>query len=95
MIDRRILLALLLSGCAHHPARIETVTVNVPVPVPCIAAADIPTKPAPLSKMPDDANAALAAALSSLLDWQAYSIAADGALYACATVAPATNPKVP
>jgi hypothetical protein len=84
---KRLAVALLLTACTTKPLpRVETVTVKVATPVACIDPANIPTRPAPLSKMPDDANAALAMTLSKLLDWRAFGIEAEGVLRGCSTI---------
>ena len=71
-----------LAACAQKPP----VQVSIPVAVPCIAPEAVPTIPAPLADMPNDANAALSLAIDRLLDWRLYGIAADGVMRACSGV---------
>lgn len=63
-----LIAVLLLAGCASpEPGiRVETVTVNVPVA--CVDPADVPARPAPLAKRPDDARPALDLALAKLIE---------------------------
>jgi hypothetical protein len=79
-----IIAALALAGCATPTPRIEVRTVSVPVPVACIAAADVPQRPAKLARpLPTDADALLSLALAQLLRWQSYGDKADALLTAC------------
>lgn len=79
------LIALALAGCATLGTT-ETVTVTVPVPTPCLAAADIPVRPAPTAidlarathRQRDAAQAADVAALD------AYANLAEPLLKQCA-----------
>ena len=79
---KRLLICLALAACSPKPP----VQVSIPVAVPCIAPEDVPTIPAPLADMPNDANAALSLALDALLEWKAYGVEADGMLRACSVV---------
>jgi hypothetical protein len=79
---KRLLICLALAACSPKPP----VQVSIPVAVPCIAPEAVPTIPAPLADMPNDANAALSLALDALLEWKAYGVEADGMLRACSVV---------
>jgi hypothetical protein len=79
-----IIAALALAGCATPTSRIEIRAVSVPVPVACIAAADVPQRPARLARpLPDDADALLSLALAQILRWQAFGDKADALMTAC------------
>ena len=66
---RIVALTLLLAGCAATTPRIETVRVLVPTPVPCVAAADVPVRPAPLAARPAADRDAVRMLLAKLLEW--------------------------
>lgn len=72
--------ALALAACAATPEpAIEIRTVEVPVieqrPCPAI----VPTRPEPLARLPDDANAALAQVLGKLAEYSGAGMFADRA----------------
>jgi hypothetical protein len=91
---RAIIAALALAGCATAPLpRIEVRTVSILVPVACIAAADVPQRPAKLARpLPDGADALLSLALARLLKFEGYADHADAVMRPC-TVVP-ENPAV-
>lgn len=88
-------LALLLTSCATPPvAHIETVRVPVIVPTACLRADQVPARPAGLGDLPADAVQALDVALSRLIDWKVYGVAADGMLRTCSKIAADAAPSV-
>lgn len=79
--------AFLLVGCASAPLVTgpETVRVEVPVPVKCIAAADVPRRPAPTRVDVDRASRTQVAAAvgADLLALDEYARKAAAAIAAC------------
>ena len=62
------ILALAVAGCASPEPGIHVETVRVNVPVACVDPADVPARPAPLGKRPEDARPARDVALAKLVE---------------------------
>ena len=85
-MGRIVALTLLLAGCAATTPRVETVRVLVPTPVPCVTAADVPVRPAPLAARPAADRDAVRMLLAKLLEWAgpgAYGDRAHGIFKEC------------
>ena len=79
---------LLLTACsATVPPRVvtevKTVEVSVPVRVACLAAEDIPARPARLLRADADIRGLAAGAAAELRMWEAYYAKADAVLKGC------------
>lgn len=85
-MKRIVVLALLLAGCAHKQPGIEVNTVEVPVirVEKCLAAGDIPKRPADLPKRPANISSALDVAVAKVLEWMSYGAKADAVMRGCA-----------
>jgi hypothetical protein len=85
-VKRIVILTLLAAGCAHKEPAMQVRTVEVPVlrVEKCVAAGDVPRRPAALPKRPKSISAALDLAVAKVLEWQSYGDRADAVLKGCA-----------
>ena len=82
-----VLCILVLSACSSAPTKVvtevKTVEVSVPVRVPCIAAADVPARPARLLRADADIRGLAAGAAAELRAWEVYGARADAVMRGC------------
>jgi hypothetical protein len=87
--------AVLLTACAHHPVKIETVEVKVPVAMHPITPAQVPQPPAPLPPRPANLSSAADVLLGQVCRLEAYVIRVDPLLRTSAGLPAATTPLYP
>lgn len=83
---KALILLVLLAGCASATPAVRVETVEVPVirVEKCVAASDIPARPAALPPRPEDIRAALDLAYAKVLEWVGYGERAEAVLQGCA-----------
>jgi hypothetical protein len=86
---------ILLTACAHHPVKIETVEVKVPVAMHPITPAQVPQPPAPLPPRPANLSSAADVLLGQVCRLEAYVIRVDPLLRVSAGLPPASVPAFP